>query len=119
MVTSGTITFRGARIARPALSLRMSTLTGGRLSLDGARPLPGPGGEVASPFEGMYLIPPAEVSWGAWAPADGVVIDLREEAGTPRPIPSDQVPSDQVPSDQVPSDQGGNADPDGGAQPDP
>ena len=109
MVTSGTITFRGARIARPALSLRMSTLTGGRLSLDGARPLPGPGGEVASPFEGMYLIPPAEVSWGAWAPADGVVIDLREEAGTPRPIPSDQVPSDQ----------GGNADPDGGAQPDP
>ena len=79
MVTAGTITFRGAKIAPPALSLRMSTLTGGRLSLEGARTIPSPEGGASSSFEGLYVIPPAEIDWGVWAPTDGVVIDLREE----------------------------------------
>jgi hypothetical protein len=79
MVTAGAITFRGARIAPPALSLRMSTLTGGRLSLEGARAIPSPEGGASSSFEGLYVIPPAEIDWGAWAPTEGVVIDLREE----------------------------------------
>jgi hypothetical protein len=89
MVTSGSITFRGAHIAPPALSLRMSTLTGGRLSFEGARAIPTPDGGASTSFEGLYVIPPAEVDWGAWAPTDGAVIDLREQPrdGDAEPAP--------------------------------
>lgn len=85
MMTAGSVTFRKARIARPLLSLRMSTLAGGRFDLAGVEPveLPEPAADTADGFEGIYLIPPAEVDWGPWAEAADTILDLREGVDIP------------------------------------
>lgn len=85
MMTAGSVTFRKARIARPLLSLRMSTLAGGRFDLAGVEPveLPDPPAGASDGFEGIYLIPPAEVDWGPWTEAADAILDLREGVDIP------------------------------------
>jgi uncharacterized protein YjbI with pentapeptide repeats len=80
MLTAGSISFRRATIVRPLLSLRMSTLAGGRFDLGGveavepAEPVP----DAPDGFEGVYLIPPVEIDWGPWADSADAILDLRE-----------------------------------------
>lgn len=85
MLTAGSVTFRRASLVRPLLSMRMSTLAGGRFDLSGAEAVEPaePVADAPDGFEGVYLIPPVQISWGPWEASADAILDLRDAADLP------------------------------------